>query len=293
MSQKIQLAPVVAVLNMKGGVGKTTISANLFRELYRRIGDGKKTLLIDFDAQFNLTQSVITEKGYESLKNDKKTIWSVLEPPAPTSVFNTSASDFEDCGPWNDYTTVLKHTTDTKCELHLLPGDFQIAELNLRENPQSLALARKRFNGLIENARKGCALVVLDCNPSSSFLTRCAIENATDLLIPVRPDKYSVLGLKMVAEYVYKIRPASHRPQLHVVFNGVEAYQSSVEAEVLKDATFAPLTLATRIRHTKILIARPDYTGFGVDRGVSNSATTRAVMRSAADEIAKRLGLIL
>jgi chromosome partitioning protein len=291
MSQKTQLSPVVSVLNMKGGVGKTTISANLFRELYRRIGDGKKTLLIDFDAQFNLTQSVITEKNYETFITNRKTIWSVLEPPAPASVFDTSARDFEDCGPWNSYTTVLK-STHRKDELHLLPGDFQIAELNLRENPQSLALARKRFSGLIASARKECSLVVLDCNPASSFLTRCAVENATDLLIPVRPDKYSVLGLKMVAEYVQKIRPASHRPQLHVIFNGVEAFQSSVEAEVLADATFAPLTLTTRIRQTKVLTARPDYTGFGVDRGVSNSANTRAVMRAAADELAKRLGLL-
>ena len=287
MSQKMQLSPVVAVLNMKGGVGKTTISANL----YRRIGDAKKTLLVDFDAQFNLTQSVITEKGYEALKNDKKTIWSVLEPSAPASVFNTSAVDFEDCGSWNNYTTILKSTT-AKDELHLLPGDFQIAELNLRENPQSLALAKKRFAGLIAGARKDCALIVLDCNPSSSFLTRCAVENATDLLVPVRPDKYSVLGLKMVAEYVHKIRPASHRPQLHVIFNGVESFRSSVEAEVLADAAFASSALATRIRQTKVLTARPDYTGFGVDRGVSNSGNTRASMRAAADELAKRLGLI-
>jgi len=291
MSHKIELSPVVAVLNMKGGVGKTTISANLFRELYRRVGEAKKTLLIDFDAQFNLTQSVITEKDYESLKKKKKTIWSVLEPPVPLSVFHTSNTDLEDCGSWNDYTEILKRSTG-KNELHLLPGDFQIAELNLRENPQSLALARKRFNALILGARKECALVVLDCNPASSFLTRCAIENATDLLIPVRPDKYSVLGLKMVAEYVQKIRPASQRPQLHVIFNGVDASQSSVEAEVLADATFSPSTLATRIRQTKVLTARPDYTGFGVDRGVSNSAKIRAVMRAAADELAKRLGLI-
>jgi len=292
MSEKIQLSPVVAVLNMKGGVGKTTISANLFRELYRRIGHGKKTLLIDFDAQFNLTQSVITEKDYETLKKDKKTIWSVLEPPAPASVFHTSAGDLEDCGPWHNYTTILKRTR-LNHELHLLPGDFQIAELNLMENPQSLALSRKRFNGLIESARKECAVVVLDCNPSSSFLTRCAIENATDLLIPVRPDKYSILGLKMVAEYVRKIRPASHRPQLYVIFNGVDSSRSSVEAEVLADVTFAPLTLATRIRQTRVLTARPDYTGFGVDRGVCNSDATRKVMRAAAEELAKRLKIVI
>jgi chromosome partitioning protein len=284
-------SPVVAVLNMKGGVGKTTIAGNLFRELYRRIGTPKKTLLIDFDAQFNLTQSVVTEKDYESLQKNKQTIWHVLEAPTPTSVFHTSDGDLEECGSWTIYSKLLKKTIRDD-ELWLLPGDFQIAELNLRENPQSLALARKRFAGLIRCARKECALIVLDCNPASSFLTRCAIENATDLLIPVRPDKYSVLGLKMVAAYVHKIRPASERPQLHVIFNGVKSSQSSVEAEVLADSTFAPMTLSTRIPHSNVLLARPDYTGFNVDRGVKNAGKIRSAMFAAADELSKRLGLI-
>lgn len=291
MARNVVLAPVVAVLNMKGGVGKTTISANLSRELYRRIGEGKKTLLIDFDAQFNLTQSVVTEENYEAFQKENKTIWSVLEAPAPASVFHTSDSDLEDCGSWENFSTRLK-STQTKDELYLLPGDFRIAELNLRENPQSLALARKRFAGLIGRARKDCALIVLDCNPSSSFLTRCAVENTTDLLIPVRPDKYSVLGLKMLTEYVQKIRPISHRPQLHVIFNGVEDNQSSVEAEVLADATFAPMALGSRIRLTKVLTARPDYTGFNVDRGVKNARNIRAAFVAAAAELAKRLELI-
>ena len=131
----------------------------------------------------------------------------------------------------------------------------------------------------------------MDCNPASSFLTRCAIENATDLLIPVRPDKYSVLGLKMLAEYVHKIRPASERPNLHVIFNGVKSKQSSVEAEVLANNTFAPLTLSTRIPLTNVLIARPDYTGFNVDRGVRNAGNIRSAMIAAAAELTKRLGL--
>ncbi len=54
MARRNKEAPVVAVLNMKGGVGKTTIAGNLSREIFRT----KKihTLLIDLDAQFNLTQ---------------------------------------------------------------------------------------------------------------------------------------------------------------------------------------------------------------------------------------------
>ena len=50
--------PVVAVLNMKGGVGKTTLSSNVFRQMFDRQKHG--ILLLDLDPQFNLTQTLFT-----------------------------------------------------------------------------------------------------------------------------------------------------------------------------------------------------------------------------------------
>jgi len=70
--------PVIAVLNMKGGVGKTTISAHVMRVLYRTLK--KRTLLVDFDPQFNLTQTVVPESAYEKYKQENRTILSVMEP---------------------------------------------------------------------------------------------------------------------------------------------------------------------------------------------------------------------
>ena len=55
------LAPVVAVLNMKGGVGKTTISAHVMRVLYHI--HQVKTLLVDLDPQFNLSQALIARSA--------------------------------------------------------------------------------------------------------------------------------------------------------------------------------------------------------------------------------------
>lgn len=66
MAQKKPFVPVVAVLNMKGGVGKTTLSANIFRVLFERRQAG--TLLLDLDPQFNLTQALFTRSAYDKLK---------------------------------------------------------------------------------------------------------------------------------------------------------------------------------------------------------------------------------
>jgi chromosome partitioning protein len=56
---------VVAVLNMKGGVGKTTISAHLMRVLYHNFA--KRVLLVDLDPQFNLTQCLVSRADYDTL----------------------------------------------------------------------------------------------------------------------------------------------------------------------------------------------------------------------------------
>lgn len=284
-------APVLAVLNMKGGVGKTTISGNLFRELYRCIGVGARTLVIDFDAQFNLTQLVLKQKVYEELRAKQKTIWHVLEPADSADIFVTSDSDLENVGSLFDYTTILKQTNNNN-EFCLIAGDFRLVGLNLRENNQTLDLPRKRFANLIARAQKECSLVVLDCNPSSSFLTRCAIENATHILVPVRPDKYSVLGLKMLNDYLAYLPNLLRQPELLIIMNGVGSSESTVESEIRKHPEYGPRTLVSRIRQSGVLTARPDYTGFGADRGVRNSKLIRADLTKASIELAKKLGLV-
>ena len=69
--------PVLSILNMKGGVGKTTVSAHVMRVLYHRMK--KRVLLMDLDAQFNLTQSVMTQVKYDGLE-EFETVKSCFEP---------------------------------------------------------------------------------------------------------------------------------------------------------------------------------------------------------------------
>jgi chromosome partitioning protein len=100
-------APVVAVLNMKGGVGKTTISANVFREIFRT--RGINTLLIDFDPQHNLSQLLLTRVAYENLRDQRKTLWHVVNPEGAPSVFNISQNDLMRPGPVETYVHRLRY----------------------------------------------------------------------------------------------------------------------------------------------------------------------------------------
>lgn len=274
---------------MKGGVGKTTISGNLFRELYKFLSGGSKTLLIDFDAQFNLTQLVLTRTEYEGLQKKNKTLWNVFEPGNQPDMFTVSNQQRTTVGDYKDFVERLK-LTGKKNELLLVPGDFKIALLNLREKPESLEMPRKRFRDFMKKARAECALVVLDCNPSSSFLTRCAIEEATHILVPIRPDKYSVLGLEILAQYIDHL-PLVNPPEFLVIMNGVDSHISPVEQEVRAHAVFGPNLMVTRILRTKVLEARTDFTGFGVDRGAPYTHRVRSMLEDASNEIIKKLKL--
>jgi chromosome partitioning protein len=83
----MEMATVVTIMNMKGGVGKTTATVNIGGFLSRYYFDGKKplkTLVIDYDPQFNLSQSFLASKKYFKLESDYKTTLSILVDDANT-----------------------------------------------------------------------------------------------------------------------------------------------------------------------------------------------------------------
>lgn len=88
--KKKQAAPVIATLNMKGGVGKTTVSAHVFRVFYEKFK--ASTLLVDMDPQFNLTQTLFTRSQYERLKTQGKTVMATMEPLPTVDLFTVKTS---------------------------------------------------------------------------------------------------------------------------------------------------------------------------------------------------------
>src|SRR5271167_4912 len=71
---------VITIMNMKGGVGKTTVAAHLAGVTchYKLNSKPKKTLIIDYDPQFNLSQAFLPPKSYFSLEKARKTTLSIL-----------------------------------------------------------------------------------------------------------------------------------------------------------------------------------------------------------------------
>jgi chromosome partitioning protein len=258
---------VVSVLNMKGGVGKTTISAHVMRVLYHLLE--KKVLLIDLDPQFNLTQCLMTRAQYDLLKSANRTIFSVMETPSTVGLFDVAIKHPKPPAP-SELVTELRNFKDKSAYLHLIPGNFELVKYSLIDDHQKLAKVQTRFLQFIAIARAEYDLVVIDCNPSSSFLTLCALHACSKLLVPVRPDRYSILGLELVADFIGRIPTIEPNPAITVLLNGIptQGYDAAIENELRAHATFGRLVLTQRLRQSKLLVASSDYTGFATDKPV-------------------------
>jgi chromosome partitioning protein len=285
------LAPVVAVLNMKGGVGKTTISAHVMRVLYLRLL--KRTLLVDFDPQFNLTQTVLAQATYEKLKKDNRTILTVMETAPQASLF-TVTTNLPPPPELADVSVRLKYTTSGQAELRLVPGDFGLVKYSLIDDSKSLVPVKNRFKAFITNARATMDLVCIDCNPSSSFMTVCAIEAATHLIIPVRPDRFSILGLELLDAFVSYLPTLKQKPKLLIVLNGIPRtnYDPAVENILRSHPKFGSQTLSTPLYYSTLLTATPSYTGFATDKAVPHRRRLTSDIADLAKEIGKELGIV-
>lgn len=289
MASTKKKCPVIAVLNMKGGVGKTTISAHVFRHLYVHLQ--KSVLLVDFDPQFNLTQQVIPQVEYEKYKQDGRTIASVMEDNSPPSLFKINNK----LGPAPDAAAVsvrLKYlTSNPHVNLSIVPGDFDLVKYSLISDSKVLSPVKDRFLQFVDNVRVERDLVCVDCNPSSSFMTVCALQAATHVLVPVRPDRFSVLGLKMLYKFISELTELEKKPKLIVMLNGLPStkYDATVENTLRSDPEFGPATMVSSLHTSKVLEATVGYTGFATDKTQSWRVTPR--ITAIVTELGKLLKL--
>lgn len=283
--------PVVAVLNMKGGVGKTTVSAHVSREVFRRYR--ASTTLIDFDPQFNLTQALVRRPIYEGLKSSGKTIMSAME-PQPGGGLLVVKTSLAPPPPVDEIShRLFYYTKAPHVRLSIVPGDFGLSKFTLIDHGAQLKDVERRFLTFVENAKLVSDYICIDCNPSSSFLTLCVLKASSHIVVPVRADRYSVLGMELLYEFVESIPGLSSKPSFSILLNDVErnAPSTAVELELRGHSTFGSLTLANRMYRSKLLAAGGEYTGFAGDKGGPYSSIVRSDLDQIANEIGQRIGL--
>lgn len=202
---------IVSVINYKGGVGKTTVVANIAAELAWR---GEKVLLIDLDPQASLTFSFVNVDVWQYTYADNKTIrnWydayidQDLNLGLPSLIVRPSRIN----------QTLRNGDADGRVDLicsHLSLINIDL-ELATRLGGGSLRQTRNNFLRLHSRLLDGLEspdirdiydYVIIDCPPNFNIVTKTAIVASDRVLIPAIPDYLSTLGIEELRRHIREL----------------------------------------------------------------------------------------
>lgn len=210
------MATKVSLINMKGGVGKSTLCINLAWH-FASYGDwNKKVLVVDLDPQFNASQYLIGVKEYQNILNSNKpTIWDIFEQGTRTPGGKASLPD--------PHSPIHKHREFYRGgEIHLIPSQLDLA-FSLK-NPGH---KERHLPRLIRDVEKEYDLILIDCAPTESVLTTAAYLSSDWLLVPVKPEYLSTIGLPLLVNSMEDFKQEYENKKIElagVVFNATSDY---------------------------------------------------------------------
>lgn len=219
-TEGLKVPIVISLINMKGGVGKTTIAAQLAHAADK---DDFRVLAIDLDPQSNLSQSLLGFKNYAShLRQKLPTVAQVFDDyvapkgdsgaPRPIDLNDVI---IKGAGYWSDST------------LDLIPSRLELCRTlkNPTGKERRLAKALARLGDRYD-------LVIIDCAPTESILTDAAYFASRFVIVPVKPEFMATIGLPLLARSISEFRLENDDHELDIAglaFNHSSVYSTGPE----------------------------------------------------------------
>jgi len=206
------MARIISTVNMKGGVGKTTLTVNLATCLAKQFQ--KRVLVLDLDSQISATLSLMAPHDFAKTRKKGKTLSYLLEnaiqpnPYSKLDVFDIICPEI--CGIEG---------------LELLSGDIELYDEylvseKLHQQASETGTANfeavwNRFEGslikdILAPVLDEYDFIILDCAPGYNLLTRSGIAASDFYLLPARPEPLSVVGMQLLERRIARLKE-SHK----------------------------------------------------------------------------------
>ncbi len=174
------MSKTIAICNQKGGVGKTTTALNLGAGL---ANEGKHVLVVDLDAQANLTMSL----GQQLPDRLENTIATLMD-----CQINDKTPPYE--------ATIIRHDEG----FDLLPSNIQLSAM---DTMLVNAMNRERvLSRVLAPLKPRYDYILIDCQPSLGLLTVNALAASNTVLIPAQAHFLSFKGLELLARTIQKVK---------------------------------------------------------------------------------------
>ena len=251
------MGKIIAVVNQKGGVGKTTTAVNITAALTEA---GKRVLLCDFDPQANATSGLGLDK-----RHLKHSIYDVIINDVPTAnaIVHT------------DFGDVLPSTAD------LAGAGVELVAMNE---------ANFRLKNALETIRDQYDIILIDCPPSLELQTLNSICAADGIMVPVQCEYYALEGLTDLMTTLRMVKKRLN-PRLEIfgvaltMFDGRTNFSTQVAQEVRRH--FPGKVFATVVPRNVRLAEAPSH---GLPVTVYDRHSRGAIAyRAMAQEIIKKL----
>lgn len=206
---------VIATVNMKGGVGKTTLTVNLATCLAKH--HQKRVLVVDLDTQISATLSLIAPQDFAKARKARRTLNQLIDKAIrPNRHAKLKIQD------------VIQSYVCSVKGLDLLPGDIDLYDEYLvsemlhqeasREETPNFNQVWNRFERLLiksilEPVIDNYDFIILDCAPGYNLLTRSGIVASDFYLLPARPEPLSVVGIQLLERRIAKLKE-SHKSNM-------------------------------------------------------------------------------
>ncbi len=225
----------IAVINQKGGVGKTTSTANLGAGLARF---GKRVLLLDLDPQANLTLHLDCQPEGET-----GTMTQLLAEDAPIK-------------------SLISPTSEES--LFIVPADTSLGgvEQLLANRIGRETILREALEAYRESGEAEFDYVLMDCPPSLGVLSANALVSADEVLIPMQTEYFSLQGMAKLTEVISLVqRRLNEELGILFVLPCMVDQRTRLTSEVLSEIErhFGSLVAETRIRPNVKLAEAPSF----------------------------------
>ncbi|MTJ06431.1 ParA family protein [Anabaena sp. UHCC 0204] len=221
---------IIATANMKGGVGKTTLTVNIATCLAKN--HGKKVLVLDLDSQISATLSLMSPVDFAKRRKQRKTFRYLIdeiinpEPGAKLTIHD-----------------IIQPQVCNLPGLNLLPGDIDLYDefvVSEMLHNQSVALGEQDFEtiwnrfervlirDILNPVKDEYDFILLDCAPGYNLMTRSALASSDFYILPAKPEPLSVVGIQLLERRIAQLKDShEHEAKIDIKMLGIVFSMSS------------------------------------------------------------------